>query len=75
MEELLRNTTKEQEEVSITIHDTNVRGNDLSIAINDLLYMEAQKNNVSVCFLKEGNVVAVDIHTTLTHALEELITI
>lgn len=43
MEELLRNTTKEQEEVSITIHDTNVRGNDLSIAINDLLYMEAQK--------------------------------
>lgn len=72
MEELLRNTTKEQEEVSITIHDTNVRGNDLSIAINDLLYMEAQKNNVSVCFLKEGNVVAVDIHTTLTHALEEL---
>jgi lytTr DNA-binding domain protein len=72
MEELLRNTTKEQEEVSITIHDTNVRGNDLSIAINDLLYMETQKNNVSVCFLKEGNVVAVDIHTTLTHALEEL---
>lgn len=71
MEELLRNTTKEQEEVSITIHDTNVRGNDLSIAINDLLYMEAQKT-MYPSVSKEGNVVAVDIHTTLTHALEEL---
>ena len=72
MEDLLRNTTKEQEDVSIMIHDTSVRGNDLSIPINDLLYIEAQKNNISVCFLKEGNTVSVDIHTTLSHALEEL---
>lgn len=72
MEELLRNTAQEQKEVMITIHDTSSRGNDLAMPINDLLYIEAQKNNISVCFVKEGNVVSVDVHNTLTRTLEEL---
>lgn len=72
MEELLRNTTQEQKEVMITIHDTSSRGNDLAMPINDLLYIEAQKNNISVCFVKEDHVVSVDVHNTLTRTLEEL---
>lgn len=72
MEELLRNTAQEQKEVMITIHDTSSRGNDLAMPINDLLYIEAQKNNISVCFVKGENVVSVDVHNTLTRTLEEL---
>ena len=72
MEALLSNTTEEQKEVSITIHDTNVRGNDLTIPINGLLYVEAQKNNVSVCYLKGNEPAFVEVHTTLTAVIEEL---
>lgn len=72
MEDLLRNTAQEQKEVIITIHDTSSRGNYLAMPINDLLYIEAQKNNISVCFVKEDHVVSVDVHNTLTRTLEEL---
>ena len=72
MEELLSNTTEEQKDISVTISDHNVRGNDLTIPINDLLYVEAQKNNVSVCFIKDGKPHATEIHTTLTAVAEEL---
>ena len=72
MEELLSNTTEEQKDISITISDHNVRGNDLTIPINDLLYVEAQKNNVSVCFVKDGKLQTTEIHTTLTAVAEEL---
>ena len=72
MEELLSNTAEEQKDISVTISDHNVRGNDLTIPINDLLYIEAQKNNVSVCFVKDGEPPATEIHTTLTAVAEEL---
>lgn len=72
MEALLSNTTEEQKEINITIHDTNVRGNDLSIPINCLLYIEAQKNNISVCFLKDDKPTFVEVHTTLSTVVEEL---
>ena len=72
MEELLSNTTEEQKDISITIHDTNVRGNDLTIPINNLLFIEAQKNNVSVCYLKENKSTNMEVHTTLTAVIEEL---
>ena len=72
MEELLNTTTEEQKDINITIHDNNVRGNDLCIPINDLLYVEAQKNNVSVCYLKEGKPTCVEVHSTLMAVVEEL---
>ena len=72
MEALLSNTTEEQKDIVITIHDTNVRGNDLILPINDLLYVEARKNNVSVCYLKGGNPITVEVHTTLSTVVEEL---
>ncbi len=72
MEALLSNTTEEQKDISITIHDTSVRGNDLCIPINDLLYVEAQKNNVSVCYLKDNKAVCTELHTTLSAVVEEL---
>ena len=72
MEELLSNTAEEQKDISVTISDHNVRGNDLTIPINDLLYVEAQKNNVSVCFVKDGKPQNTEIHTTLTAVAEEL---
>ncbi|MBO4821629.1 MAG: LytTR family transcriptional regulator DNA-binding domain-containing protein [Prevotella sp.] len=72
MEALLSNTTEEQKGISITIHDTNVRGNDLVIPINDLLFVEARKNNVSVCYLKDEKPTSVEVHTTLSSVAEEL---
>ena len=72
MEALLSNTAEEQKDICITIHDTNVRGNDLTVPINDLLYVEAQKNNVSVCYLKDNKAVCTELHTTLSAVVEEL---
>jgi hypothetical protein len=72
MEALLSNTTEAQKDVMVTIRDNNVRGNDLSIPINSLLYVEAQKNNVSVCCLKDGKPTCVEVHTTLTAVVEDL---
>ena len=72
MEALLSNTTEEQKDICITIHDTNVRGNDLTIPINDLLYIEAQKNNISVCHIKDEKPVCVEVHTTLSTVIDEL---
>lgn len=72
METLLCNTTEEQKDIYITIHDNNVRGNDLTIPINSLLYIEAQKNNVSVCYTIDEKLTNTEIHTTLSAVIEEL---
>ena len=72
MEALLTNTTEEQRDISITIRDNNIRGDDLTIPINSLLYIEAQKNNIAVCYLKEGKALCAEVHTTLTAVVEEL---
>ena len=85
MESLLSNTTEEQRDIMVTIHDTSVRGlstsgrllpqgskNELTIPINNLLYIEAQKNIVSVCYLVDGKPTSTEIHTTLSAVVEEL---
>lgn len=72
LESLLQNTAEEQKEIEITIHDTTVRGNDLKMPINSLLYIEAQKNNVSVCYLIDQRPASMEIHTTLMAVVEEL---
>ena len=72
MEALLSNTTEEQKDISFTIHDNNVRGNDLCIPINSLLYIEAQKNNISVCYLNDDKLTFTEVHTTLMAVIEEL---
>lgn len=72
MEALLSNTAEEQTDISITIHDNNVRGNDLTIPINSLLYIEAQKNNVAVCYTEDGKPTTAEVHTTLIAAIEDL---
>ena len=50
LDALLDKTTIQQEGIIATIHDNRVRGNDLHIPLNDLLYIEAQKNNVAVYY-------------------------
>ena len=72
LETLLDKTTEAQTDILVTIHDTSVRGNDLQLPINDLLYIEAQKNNVYVCFMNEGKVTHAEIHTTLAAVLDDL---
>lgn len=72
MEALLSNTTEEQKGITITIHDTNVRGNDLCIPINSLLYIEARKNNISVCYVKDEKNAFVEVHTTLSAVIDDL---
>ena len=72
LDALLEKTTEQQHDVSITIHDTRVRGNDLSLPINDLLCIEAQKNNVAVSYLKDGKLQRDEIQSTLAAVLEDL---
>ena len=72
LEALLDKTTDQQTDITITIHDTNVRGNDLQLPINNLLYIEAQKNNVSVCYINNYNTATAELHTTLAAVLDDL---
>ena len=72
LETLLDKTTDKQTDIMVTIHDASVRGNDLQLPINDLLYVEAQKNNVAVCYMKEGKPSTTELHTTLTAVLDDL---
>ena len=72
LESLIDKTTEEQADVVVTIRDNSVRGNDLQLPINDLLYIEAQKNNVSVCYMKDDKAQTSVLHTTLTSVLTDL---
>ena len=72
LETLLDKSTDEQTDIVVTIHDASVRGNDLQLPINDLLFVEAQKNNVSVCYIKEGKTSTTELHTTLSAVLDDL---
>ncbi len=72
LDALLEKTTKKLEGIKVTIHDTRVRGDDICIHINDLLFIEAQKNNVAVCYLNEGKFVRAEIQTTLSAVLEDM---
>ena len=72
LETLLDKTTDQQTDITVTIHDTNVRGNDLQLSINDLLYIEAQKNNVAISHMKDGKIVTTELHTTLAAVLDDL---
>ena len=72
LEELIKKTTDEQEGIIITLHDQNLRGTDLSLPINNLLYIEARKNNVSVCYIKDGETVKTELRSTLTALKDDL---
>lgn len=72
LDALLDKTTQEQENITVCIHDSRVRGNDVSLPINDLLYIEAQKNNVAVCYVQDGKLVQEEIQSTLSGVLEDL---
>ena len=72
LDTLLEKTTEEQKDVTVTIHDTRVRGNDVSLPINDLLYVEAQKNNVVVGLVKDGKLAREELQTTLAAVLNDL---
>ena len=72
LEGMIRKTTVEQEGINITLHNQNLRGADLTLPINDLLYIEAHKNNVCVCYIKEGEVTKTELRSTLTALKTEL---
>ena len=69
---LLDKTTDKQAGIQVTIHDTRVRGNDITMPINDLLYIEAQKNNVVVGYVKEGKLRKDEVQTSLSAVLSDL---
>lgn len=72
LEVLLDKTTEAQTDVMVTIRDASVKGNDLQLPINDLLYVEAQRNNVMVCYVKDGQTSTLELHSTLTAVLDDL---
>lgn len=72
LNDLLDKTTDKQTGIEVTIHDTRVRGNDVTLPINDLLYIEAQKNNVVVGYLLDGKLKKAELQTSLTAVLGDL---
>jgi len=72
LEEMIKKTTDEQEDVIIMLHDQNLRGTDLTLPINNLLYIEARKNNVCVCYIKEGRLQKTELRSTLTALKDDL---
>ena len=72
LEEMIKKTTDEQEDILITLHDQNLRGTDLTLPINNLLYIEARKNNVCVCYIKEGRLQKTELRSTLTALKDDL---
>ena len=72
LEEMIKKTSDEQEGILITLHDQNLRGTDLTLPINNLLYIEARKNNVCVCYIKEGKVVKAELRSTLIALKDDL---
>ncbi len=72
LEILLDKNTDEQEDIMVTIHDSRVRGNDIHIRINDLLYVEAQKNYVNVFHVEDGRMACSEIQATMAAVLKEL---
>lgn len=72
LDSLLDKTTEQQQGLSVTIRDTRVRGKDLTLPINDLLCIEAQKNNVAVSYLKDGKLEKAELQSTLAAVLDDL---
>lgn len=72
MDALLEKTTQKQEGIEVTLHDHRVRESDFCLPINDLLYIEAQKNNVAVFFIRDGQLNRTEIQSTLASVLNEL---
>ncbi len=72
IETLKSNNEGELMGINITLHDQNLRESDLHIPLNNLLYVEAKKNNVAVCYLEEEKVVSKVLHTTLSTVEEAL---
>ena len=72
LDALLEKTTQEQMGISVTLHDNRVRGNDLCLPLNDLLYIEAQKNNVAVFYVSNGQLNRNEIQSTLASVLNDL---
>lgn len=72
LEEMIKKTSDEQEGILITLHDQNLRGTDLTLPINNLLYIEARKNNVCVCYIKEGKIQKTELRSTLIALKDDL---
>ena len=56
---------------TVTFHDHNVNGTDLTLPVSDFLYAEAQKNFVDVCYRREGRVEHCQLRSTLTSVLAD----
>lgn len=72
LESLLVNTKEENKDIIITINDASVRGDNLELPLNSLLYIEASKNDVIVYYQSEGSVKKAELHNTLSAVLTDL---
>ncbi len=56
---------------TVTFHDHNVNGSDLTLPVSDFLYAEAQKNFVDVCYRQAGRVEHCQLRSTLASVLAD----
>lgn len=72
LDNMLEKTTDEQKGVYVVIRDNRIRSKDLRIPINDLLYLEARKNDVAVFYVREGVLQSDEVLSTLSTVLSDL---
>ena len=69
---MLNKTSEEQKEIMVNIHDEAVRGEELTILINDFLYAESMKNDMTVWYEHQGKVENRTFRMTVAQLLSQL---
>jgi DNA-binding LytR/AlgR family response regulator len=62
-----------EKDIQITIHDQNIRTNDLVLSLHDFLYAEVNHNYVTIHYLCNQEVKTKDIRTTLANVLKGIV--
>ena len=69
---MIEKNSEEQEAVQVCIHDTAVRGSDLVLPINDLLYAESSGNDMVIYYRRDGKLQSQSYRMTMAQLLQEL---
>ncbi len=69
---MLNKTTEEQKEIMVDIHDDAVRGEHLEIPINDFLYAESMKNDITVWYNHQGKAESKIFRMTMAQLLAQM---
>lgn len=70
--QMINNTSDEQKDIMLRISDHSVRGESLVIGINDFLYAESMKNDITVWYHADGIVKNTTFRMTMAQLQEQM---